>query len=522
MTHMIGPDILIVGGGVGGCAAALAATALGYRVVLSEPTDWIGGQLTAQGVPPDEHPWIERYGCTRRYGQFRQRVRNYYRRNYPLTQIAQRSYALNPGNAWVSGLSAEPRVYLAVLQDMLAAAISAGRLHIMLRHAPIAVALDTDHAHIRSVTLRHLDTHDTLTLTARYFLDASETGDLLPLSGTEYVSGSESQAQTGEPHAGRLARPDNVQSVTWCFAMAYDPDCHDDRYLIDKPANYEQWCQYVPPLTPAWPGPLFSLTYPNPITLQARTLPLFATQPGELDWFGYRRILSRAYYPPNSGPHEVTIVNWPQNDYWLDGDQQAGPRELSRCWFYWLQHEQGHPGLYLRPDLMGTPDGLAKAPYIRESRRIQAKFTVSENHIGTHARHTQPAEIFSDSVGIGYYRIDLHPSTGGDSYIDIESLPFQIPLGALLPIRMKNLLPACKNIGTTHLTNGCYRLHPVEWTIGEAAGTLAAYCLRHQVLPHAVHEDRTHLADYQTLLVKQGVELQWPACSRSKFKISIA
>ena len=196
---MIEPDILIVGGGVGGCAAALAATALGYRVVLSEPTDWIGGQLTAQGVPPDEHPWIERYGCTRRYGQFRQRVRNYYRRNYPLTQIAQRSYALNPGNAWVSGLSAEPRVYLAVLQDMLAAAISAGRLHILLRHAPIAVALDTDHAHIRSVTLRHLDTHDTLTLTARYFLDASETGDLLPLSGTEYVSGSESQAQTGEP-----------------------------------------------------------------------------------------------------------------------------------------------------------------------------------------------------------------------------------------------------------------------------------------------------------------------------------
>ena len=55
----------------------------------------------------------------------------------------------------------------------------------------------------------------------------------------------------------------------------------------------------------------------------------------------------------------------------------------------------------------------------------------------------------------------LHPSTGGDNYIDISSLPFQIPLGALIPERVTNLLPACKNLGVTHITNGCYRLHPV-------------------------------------------------------------
>ena len=68
------------------------------------------------------------------------------------------------------------------------------------------------------------------------------------------------------------------------------------------------------------------------------------------------------------------------------------------------------------------------------------------------------------------YRIDLHPSTGGDNYIDVGSCPFEIPLGALLPQRVTNLLPAGKNIGTTHITNGCYRLHPVEWNVGEVAG----------------------------------------------------
>ena len=68
-------EILVVGGGTGGVASALGAAALGRRVVLTEETDWLGGQLTAQAVPPDEHRWIESCGCTARYRAFRQGVR---------------------------------------------------------------------------------------------------------------------------------------------------------------------------------------------------------------------------------------------------------------------------------------------------------------------------------------------------------------------------------------------------------------------------------------------------------------
>jgi hypothetical protein len=92
----------------------------------------------------------------------------------------------------------------------------------------------------------------------------------------------------------------------------------------------------------------------------------------------------------------------------------------------------------------------------------------------------------------------------------VNALPFQIPLGALLPVRMRNLLPACKNIGTTHITNGCYRLHPVEWNIGEAAGLLASFCLTRRVEPHAVREQADLLNEYQSLLTVQGVEIDWP------------
>ena len=167
---------------------------------------------------------------------------------------------------------------------------------------------------------------------------------------------------------------------------------------------------------------------------------------------------------------------------------------------------------------MGTSDGLAKRPYIRESRRIRSRFTVVEQHVATEARveitglpeGEVSAETFPDSVGIGSYRIDLHPSTGGDNYIDISSLPFEIPLGALLPLETINLLPACKNIGTTHVTNGCYRLHPVEWGIGEAVGSLVPFCLEHGVRPHEVREDGKLLEQFQGMLTRQGVPFRWP------------
>src|SRR5699024_8508112 len=110
-------EILIVGAGLGGVAAALAAARQGARVVLTEEFDWIGGQSTSQAVPPDEHPWIEDFGCTRSYRAFRDGIRDYYRRAYPLTDAARARTDLNPGAGWVSKLCHEPQVALAVLEE---------------------------------------------------------------------------------------------------------------------------------------------------------------------------------------------------------------------------------------------------------------------------------------------------------------------------------------------------------------------------------------------------------------------
>ncbi|HTK09484.1 MAG TPA: FAD-dependent oxidoreductase [Ktedonobacteraceae bacterium] len=517
-------DIVIIGGGLGGFAGALAALRLGKRVIITEETDWIGGQITSQAVPPDEHPWIESSGCTASYRRFREGVRNYYRQHYPMTPEARAIPNLNPGQGNVSRLCHEPRVGLAVLESMLAPYISSGQADVLLQHRPVSVEHEGDR--VRAVVVESILNGEQTVIVAPYILDATELGDLLPLAGVEHVIGAESQAQTNEPHAiDGEAQPLDQQAITWCFAMDYFPE---EDHTIEKPEEYDFWRSYQAPF---WPDRHLSWRFNTPITLQPTYRPLFLGPSDEVrsnDFWHYRRILYRKHYPEGLYGSDIVLVNWWENDYWLGpllgvSEEEAQrnlwrAKQLSLSLLYWMQTEAerpeggyGYPGLRLRPELMGTSDGLAKSIYIRESRRIQAEFTVTENHVGVEARQPgQGAEIFHDTVGIGSYRIDLHPSSNGRDTIDISTWPFQIPLGALIPARVENLLPANKNIGSTHITNGCYRLHPVEWNIGEAAGALAAYCLTKGLVPRQVRNTPALLHDFQRVLSEDlGFELSW-------------
>ena len=109
-------DILVLGGGLGGVAAALRAARSGYRVCLTEENYWIGGQCTAQGVSaPDENQYIETFSGTASYYEFRNQIRAIYRANYELSNTALKAPFLNPGGGWVSRLCFEPRVGLGAL-----------------------------------------------------------------------------------------------------------------------------------------------------------------------------------------------------------------------------------------------------------------------------------------------------------------------------------------------------------------------------------------------------------------------
>jgi glycine/D-amino acid oxidase-like deaminating enzyme len=118
-------DVLVVGGGCGGVAAAVAASDMGRRVILTEVTTWLGGQLTSQAVPPDEHPWVERTGVTAHYRLLRNAVRQRYKQTRRLTEAARQDPLVNPGQAWVSKIGAEPVIFHEVLN---CSQLASGRL----------------------------------------------------------------------------------------------------------------------------------------------------------------------------------------------------------------------------------------------------------------------------------------------------------------------------------------------------------------------------------------------------------
>ncbi|MCM3340410.1 FAD-dependent oxidoreductase [Paenibacillus sp. MER TA 81-3] len=516
-------DAVVIGGGLGGTLAAWTLAKRGYQVVLTEETDWVGGQLTSQAVPPDEHPWIEQTGCTGSYREFRQQVRRYYRQRVQPDQVRGEAYFdehFNPGNAWVSRLSHEPNVAHGILQKWLRPFVEEGRLHILYDTIPIQAQAEGDK--VQQVTVRHLTT-----IAGDYFVDATECGDLLPLTGVEYNVGAESQQNTGEPHALLEANQEDTQAFTVVMAVEMLPE-HAAHLApsIPQPEMYEFWRSFY---HEGSPYPLLSWWDMKPNADDEYRSFTFLPGSSDLPLWTYRRVVDAAQFKEGESEGDISLINWPQNDYSLASiiempyeermQHVEMAKQLSLSLLYWLQTEApredggtGYPGLRLCGKAVGTEDGLAKSPYIRESRRIQALYTITEADVNKELRQDKGEGIrcYEDSVGVGHYFLDLHMTAKSRRSMFIPAYPYEIPLGALIPRRVQNVLPASKNIGTTQITNGCYRLHPTEWNIGESVGHLIAYALDHGVTPREVHGHSLHLKAYQKELDEAGIQRSWP------------
>jgi hypothetical protein len=510
-------EILIVGAGTGGVAAALAAARCGRRVVLLEETDWLGGQLTSQGVSAlDEHEFIETFGGTASYYRFRSMVRDHYRGR---SGDAGRRPDFNPGSCWVTRVAFEPAVAVGVIERMLTPYVASGRLAIRRRMKAVAATMEGDR--ITAVVAMSLDDSSLIRFHPELVIDATELGDLLPLCEAEHVVGAETVGQTGETQAQPVEPKRHcVQSFTYTFACERRGD--GETHIIPRPEKYAHYRSAQPYSLriEVHGGEIYGETSG---WLEYR---LYDTMPGTKGGlWTYRRLVDRSNFGAGV-EHDITMFNWPGNDYRdrsiLDVSAIEAARALqdakrvSLGFLYWLQTEApatgtrvGAPEIRLRPEIMGSHDGLSKHPYIRESRRIRAIKTIVEQEVSAHHQPGPRAAHFDDSVGIGWYPIDIHRSGPDDVGASCRTRPFQIPLGALLPVRVRNLIAGGKNLGTTHITNGCYRLHPVEWNIGEAAGALAAFSLDEKVPPAAIREEHDRLRRYQRRLLGDGVPLAW-------------
>jgi hypothetical protein len=227
---------------------------------------------------------------------------------------------------------------------------------------------------------------------------------------------------------------------------------------------------------------------------------------------------------------------------------------------------------------MGTMHGLSKYPYIREGRRIIGRpnyaypdgFMVNEvdmsrrNYNDDYYRKTLTADqyrrlhailaglegfsvlsgevapdkavkrsrstIYPDSVGIGHYAIDFHPCMvespaekagnkefPGERRGQGQAYPFQVPLSALIPQQIDNMLVAGKSIATSHIAAAAYRVHSFEWSSGAAAGTTAALSLDKGMLPYEFTEGfafkNKPLQELRAMLEKNGNPTKFPNTS---------
>lgn len=475
-------DVLVAGGGMGGVGAALAVARHGRTVCMTEETDWIGGQATAGGVSAlDENRFIEISGGTRSYYAFRNGIRAAY------------GGKPNPGNCYVSQLCFEPRVGVNVLQGMLAGKSIRTFLRTQI------VALEKKGDTFTSAVAWQFDKKEAMRFKFRWVLDATEMGDLLPLAGLPYVVGSEARADTNEPHAAEKPNNACVQSFTYPFAIERrDGETHtiakpDDYDAVRKRQDFTLRMNY--PVENGWKGIVEYTFYgedpPVPNNMSPRP------------FFRWRRL--RADNP------QIALMNWPRQDYAAESVLDRTPADMARvlqaakrtslAFLYWMQNDLQHPEVKLRADIMGTTDGFSKYPYIRESRRLIAQGRVVEQDIVEDYQNGPRARRFRDSIGTGFYMVDIHPCGANERGRMMMPKPFQIPMATLLPKTETNFLPAGKTLGVTHLTNGAFRLHPIEWMVGEAAGTIASLAMSKGSTPDA--------SAVQDDLARAGVPIFW-------------
>ncbi|MEO0350504.1 MAG: FAD-dependent oxidoreductase [Cyanobacteria bacterium P01_A01_bin.15] len=449
-------DVLVVGGGTGGTAAAIQAARMGAEVLLVSEWPWLGGMLTAAGVSAPDGNELAAFQ-TGLWGAF-------------LQELARRQ----PGglhHGWVSFFTYEPTVGAAIFADWVAALPN---LTWRWGHRPRAVLRSGEQ--ITGVEF------DQFSVAAQVTIDGTELGDILALGDIPYRWGWEVQAQWQEPSAPRsLSDPSEpllpiiekypVQSPTWVVVMQ----------------DYGEG-NTAPPIPAAGGQAAFA---------------------GAWEGYGPERFLNYGRLPGDR-----FMLNWPQqgNDYGVALNRLV--ESASARYAYWqeakahaqqfvrtIQAELGAryglaPGVF--PQVDNTPGGGAFAlyPYYRESRRLIGITTVSERDIlpvpgGRVAPLPVNGEGVVDAIAFGNYPNDHH-YPGFDMPLAPKAIrwggrwtgtPFTIPYRALVPANINGLLACDKNISVTHIANGATRLQPIVLGIGQAAGAAAALCVQQGAQP---------------------------------------
>ncbi|QNP28179.1 FAD-dependent oxidoreductase [Cylindrospermopsis curvispora] len=424
-------DVLVVGGGTGGTAAAIQAARRGCKTILVSEFSWLGGMLTSAGVCAPDGNELNSFQ-TGMWGDF---IRELQKRQ---------SGGLN--NSWVSFFSYQPQVGAGIFADWVK---ELPNLQWITHRYPLEVLRQED----RIVGVHFAD----CTIYAHIILDGTELGDVLALGEVPYRWGWELQSEWGEPSApssfSPLTEKYPIQAPTWVVIM-------EDFGEVLAPE--------IPP-APNYDPALFIGAWEN---------------------YGKEKFLNYGRLPQN-----WFMINWPicGNDYGQRTNRLLESKARNEFYQECFWHSQNF-ARYIQTSF-GRRYGLAQGafpsvspafalhPYFREGRRLQGVTTICEQDI-LPLPNGSAAPLMRDTVAIGNYANDHH-YPGIKFPLQPKSLlwggrwtgtPFTIPYSSLIPKSIDGLLVCEKNISVSHIANGATRLQPVVMGIGQAAGMAAALC----------------------------------------------
>ncbi|MBE9061134.1 FAD-dependent oxidoreductase [cf. Phormidesmis sp. LEGE 11477] len=483
----ISADVLVVGGGTGGTAAAIQAARRGQqsglRVVLVSELPWLGGMLTSAGVCAPDGNELEAFQ-TGIWGAFLQELRC--------------RHPGGLGNGWVSFFTYNPAIGAQIFADWVD---TLPNLSWISGQRPREVLRSGDR--ITGIQFDQLTVHATITI------DGTELGDILALGEVPYRWGWETRSIWDEPSAPvSLSDPSDplyeitqrypVQSPTWVAIMQDYQDAGAPKierqieHKIERPSTVQ--VEDDPPNSDL--SNLFAGAWSNYGDQQ--------TSAGQT-FLNYGRL-----------PDNLFMINWPHrgNDYGVGLHrlvESAAAREQygkeaqrhTQAFAHYIQSQLGDRyGLATNifPSTKASPGGgFALMPYYRESRRLKGLATISERDI-LPLPDAQTAALPLDergevcSIAMGNYPNDHH-YPGFEMPLAPKAIrwggrwtgtPFTIPYGALVPAATDGLLVCEKNISVSHIANGATRLQPVVLGIGQAAGMAAALCVEKNCSPRAL------------------------------------
>jgi len=439
-------QVLVVGGGTGGTAAGIQSARLGVETLIVEPTSWLGGMISAAGVSAVDGNHNLPSGI---WSEFRNK----------LYEVYGGPEAVETG--WVSNTLFEPRVADSIFKRMAAAEKN---LSILYNHQ--FRSLKRVGNKIVSVTVTDINSKQTITIIPKMVIDATELGDVMAAAKVPYSLGMEAGSLTGEK-VGVHKTNDIVQDLTYVAILkdyGKDADC-----TIVKPANY----------TPAE----FDAACTDYYKDKSRRAPNVNSE----KMLEYGRL-----------PNNKYMLNWPLygNDIYLnivELDEASREKELVKAkeqtkrFIYFIQHELGYKHLGLADDEFPTADRFALIPYHREGRRVQGLVRFTMRHIAEPFTYGDP--LYRTGISVGDYPIDHHHKKNLKAPQHLEFYPvpsFNVPLGALIPQQVENLIIAEKGISVSNVANGTTRLQPCVLLTGQAAGALAGLSIKQSLTPQKV------------------------------------